>query len=70
MAKGIKPIIHNYAGAKTQWPEKLVYNFIFEIPNLLSEEYNSLSYRTYIEDSWAMERQILNISQLLKNKGG
>ncbi|AJG40024.1 glycosyl transferase family 1 [Thermotoga sp. RQ7] len=70
MARGIKPIIHNYAGAKTQWPEKLVYNFIFEIPNLLSEEYNSLSYRTYIEDSWAMERQILNISQLLKNKGG
>ncbi|WP_241229945.1 glycosyltransferase [Thermosipho globiformans] len=31
MARGIKPLIHNYSGSKKQWPNELIFNFIYEI---------------------------------------
>ncbi|HOJ89092.1 MAG TPA: tetratricopeptide repeat protein [Pseudothermotoga sp.] len=64
MARGIKPIIHNYAGSKAQWPNELIYDFISDIPCLLSEGYDSASYRNYIENHWALE---LQISSILEN---
>ncbi len=30
MARGIKPIIHNFDGAKSLWPSELIYNTIDE----------------------------------------
>ncbi|MCS7175802.1 glycosyltransferase [Pseudothermotoga sp.] len=64
MARGIKPIIHNYAGAKTQWPKELIYNFLDEIVTKLTD-YGSESYRKFIEESHSIEKQIHRISSLL-----
>ncbi|WP_041082063.1 glycosyltransferase [Thermotoga profunda] len=65
MARGIKPIIHNYEGAKVQWPEKLVYNFIFEIPKIIESEYSSERYRKHVEDNYSLERQMEKILYLI-----
>lgn len=66
MARGIKPIIHNYAGAKEQWPEELIYNTIDEaVQKIMSEDYDSESYRRFIEDNYSLEDQISCIHSLL-----
>lgn len=65
MARGIKPIIHNYAGAKQQWPEDLVYNFVYEIQSMLSDEYNSERYRRFAEMNYSLENQIKRLFSLL-----
>ncbi|MEN3008910.1 glycosyltransferase, partial [Pseudothermotoga sp.] len=64
MARGIKPIIHNYAGAKTQWPEKLIYNFLDEIAIKLVD-YDSESYRRFTEENCSIEKQTARISNLI-----
>ncbi|MDK2786489.1 MAG: hypothetical protein PWQ80_1168 [Thermotoga sp.] len=58
MARGIKPLIHNYHGAKKQWPEDLIFNFIDEIPDLIKRKYESERYRRYMEDNYSLESQI------------
>ncbi len=71
MARGIKPVIHNYAGAKTQWPDNLVFNFIDEAIRILtSNDYNSEKYRSFVEKNCSLEKQItsiLNIVQIQDN---
>jgi len=69
MARGIKPIIHNYHGAKEQWPEELVYNFIYEIPNMLTGEYKSLFYREFVENNYSLESQVAKIQKMLNELG-
>ncbi|HBT51147.1 MAG TPA: hypothetical protein DEA49_03415 [Petrotoga sp.] len=59
MARGIKPIIHNFDGAKTLWPNELIYNTIDEAVEKITEEsYDSESYRRFIEDNYTLEEQI------------
>ncbi|PLV59454.1 glycosyltransferase [Thermotoga sp. KOL6] len=65
MARGIKPIIHNYAGSKKQWPKELVYNYIHEIPRILNQEYSSDEYRKHIELNYSLEKQIKTIYSIL-----
>jgi glycosyltransferase involved in cell wall biosynthesis/SAM-dependent methyltransferase len=66
MARGIKPIIHNFDGAKTLWPNELIYNTIDEAVEKITEEsYDSESYRRFIEDNYTLERQIYEIEEIL-----
>jgi len=66
MARGIKPIIHNFDGAKTLWPNKLIYNTIDEAVEKITEEsYDSESYRMFIEDNYSLEQQIYEIEEIL-----
>jgi len=65
MARGIKPIIHNYSGSKEQWPAELVYSFIDEIPAMLENEYSSEKYRSFVENKFSIEKQIKNIVEVL-----
>jgi glycosyltransferase involved in cell wall biosynthesis len=66
MAAGIKPIIHNYVGAKSQWPKELVFDLIDEVREIVEGEYNSESYRTFVEDRYSIEQQIHNIKRVLE----
>ena len=63
MARGIKPLIHNYHGSKDQWPEDLIFNFIDEVPNLIGGDYESERYRSFIEERYSLEQQIKSISK-------
>ncbi len=68
MARGIKPVILNYSGAKEQWPNELIYNTIDEAVEKITElTYDSESYRRFIEDNYSLERQINKIEITLKN---
>jgi len=68
MARGIKPIIHNYVGAKEQWPKELIYNTIDEaVQKIMSEDYDSESYRRFIEDNYSLERQISEIEEIMRS---
>lgn len=56
MAKGIKPIIHNFVGAVNIYPKKYLWNTIDEVNEMLkSRDYNSLSYREFIEKNYDFE---------------
>jgi len=67
MALGIKPVIHNYCGAKDQFPRELVFNFVYEIPGILCENYESEKYREFIENNYPLERQIHEIYVHIKD---
>lgn len=67
MARGIKPLIHNYCGSKVQWPGELVYNFASEIPSMLKNEYDSHKYRKHVEDRYSLEKQVSTVVKLINN---
>ncbi|WP_448516113.1 glycosyltransferase [Pseudothermotoga sp.] len=61
MALGIKPLIHNYCGAKDQFPRELVFNFVDEIVKIMLENYESEKYREFIENNYPLEKQMHEI---------
>lgn len=67
MAKGIKPIIHNFVGAKGIYSEKYVWNTIDEAREMIrSGVYNSLEYRDFIKDNYLLNDKCQQINQCLK----
>jgi glycosyltransferase involved in cell wall biosynthesis len=66
MAKGIKPVIHNFVGAKEVYDRKYLWNTVDEaVEMVLSNEYNSLEYRKFIEDKYEASDKIDKISNLI-----
>ena len=66
MAKGIKPIIHNFYAARGYYPDELIYNTIDEAVEKITEKsYDSESYRKFIEDNYSLEEQIESFNHLL-----
>lgn len=52
MVKGIKPVIHNWPGAKYQFPSDLRFDTVEEAVSVItSSEYDSAKYRRFIEES-------------------
>lgn len=56
MAKGIKPIIHNFAGAEDIWDKKYIWNKISEVRPMLEGDYNSQEYRDYVAQKYPLEK--------------
>lgn len=66
MAKGIKPIIHNFVGAKRIFNEKYIWNTVDDaVDMIVSKEYDSREYRKFIEDNYSLEKQIKNIKGVI-----
>lgn len=66
MACGLKPLIHNFIGAKELYPEKYIFNSVKDFSEMvLSDDYNSSEYRKYIEEKYSQERQFTEIENLL-----
>ncbi len=73
MAKGIKPVIHQFTGAKGIYPEKYIWNTIQEAVSMVTDtEYSSEEYRNYIKDNYNFDNTCLQIKvliyQLLESK--
>lgn len=65
MAEGMKPIIHNFVGARKLYPDKYIWNTVDEAVKLIrSSEYNSKEYREFISNNFSLEGQI----SLIKNE--
>ncbi|WP_297422300.1 glycosyltransferase [Clostridium sp.] len=66
MCKGIKPIIHNFVGAKMIYDNKYVWNTIDEAINMVvSDKYDSYEYRKYIIDNYSAVEQKTRITELI-----
>ncbi|VBB42438.1 hypothetical protein TRIP_B200578 [uncultured Desulfatiglans sp.] len=53
MAKGIKPVIHNWFGAENIFPKKYLFNTVSDCTRMiLSNEFNSQEYREYITNNY------------------
>ncbi len=64
MAKGIKPVVHNFYIAKNYYPRDILYNHIDEaVEMILSPKYESENYREFIEKRGSLENQILGFYQ-------
>lgn len=68
MSKGIKPLVHNFVGAKTVYKNEYVWSSITElISKVSSEEYNSEEYREFIEKKYSFDEEIKNIDDVFPN---
>jgi len=72
MAKGIKPIIHNFPGSSEIYQKKWIWNTVDEARDMiLSSEYDSMEYHTYIEKNFSIEieqQRLLDLLQLSMQK--
>lgn len=48
MAKGLKPIVHNWQGARDIWTDKYVWTTIDEAVEMCLGDYNSQEYREFV----------------------
>ncbi|HGJ65033.1 TPA: glycosyltransferase, partial [bacterium] len=66
MACGLKPIIHNFIGAKELYPQKYIFNTVSDFSKMvLSDEYNPIEYREYIENNYSQDNQLKEIDKIL-----
>jgi glycosyltransferase involved in cell wall biosynthesis len=66
MACGIKPIIHNWPGAKQLFPNNLIFNTVDDFLNILfSEDYQPEAYRLHAEKYFNAEHQLPKIESFI-----
>lgn len=54
MAMGIKPIIHNWPGAKDQFPDDMIFNTVDQAVNMIQYGiYNPERYRKHVEEKYS-----------------
>ena len=66
MAKGIKPVINDFYGAKELWPEELIYHDFTSFLEVLNSPYESQKYRQFVEERYSLKDQLTKIDELLK----
>lgn len=68
MAKGIKPVIHNFVGARNIYPTKYLWNTIDEaIEMILENDYDSMEYRNFIKENYSLEIAINKVKKAIIN---
>ncbi|MFQ5963016.1 MAG: glycosyltransferase [Candidatus Scalinduaceae bacterium] len=66
MACGLKPLIHNYVGARESYPGKYIWNTIPEFINMVTEDnYDSMEYRKFIETHYSLEIQLERMDKII-----
>lgn len=66
MCKGIKPIIHNFVGARVIYPSQYIWNTITEAVEMISDKnYTSKVYRAFIKERYSLNDQLIKIKDLL-----
>jgi|GEM_PF-3590801 len=66
MARGIKPVVHNFPFAREIWAEEMLFNTVAEaVEMIMSKDYASHAYRGFIECHYSLERQMERTRALL-----
>jgi glycosyltransferase involved in cell wall biosynthesis len=66
MACGIKPVIHNFVGASSIYPEKFIWNTIPEfVDHITKEAYDSAEYRKFVARRYSLVEQMQQIDELI-----
>lgn len=67
MACGLKPLIHNFVGARGIFPDKYIWNTLPELASLVAEpSYEPDEYRNYIIDNYPLEKQVKTIRGIIE----
>ena len=68
MSQGIKPVIHNFYGAKDFYPREYLFNTVDEaIDKIISKEYDSREYRNWlINNGYTLKNQVKQIKDIIK----
>ncbi len=65
MSCGLKPVMHNFPGAKQFFPEEYLYNGPEEFCRMIVDgDYEPWKYRAYIEDHYPLRNQLMSINRL------
>ncbi|URZ03851.1 methyltransferase domain-containing protein [Clostridium felsineum] len=68
MARGIKPIIHNFLFADEIWDKKFMFCTLNEAVEMICEDdYSSKKYRGFIEANYSLEDEIIKIKKELES---
>lgn len=66
MARGIKPVIHDFLHADEIWPEEYLFNTVDEaVGAILSDDYDSHRYRDFIVKNYPLEKQLDKTRKLI-----
>ncbi len=69
MAKGLKPVIHNFYIAREFYPREYIFNTVDEaVKKIVDEPFKSREYRGFIE-KYSLEKQLHSIKQVIKSLG-
>lgn len=63
MAKGLKPLVHNFYGAKHIYPVKYIWNTLDEAIQMIKEPIEPEEYRRFIETNYSMEKMLRRIDE-------
>ena len=66
MARGLKPLIHNFVGARGIYPGKYIWTTISDFVRLVeSDDYDSSEYRNFIADNFSLQKQLQSIENII-----
>ena len=66
MAKGLKPLIHNFLGAKDIWDSKYIWNTTNDcVKMILSDDFNPQEYKNYIDKHYTLNGMMERINNEL-----
>ncbi|SDJ12747.1 glycosyltransferase [Paenibacillus naphthalenovorans] len=69
MAKGIKPLVHNFVGARNIYDSKFIWNTIDDgMEMVVNEQYDSKQYRDFIKSRYTFDQQMSAIAALLQTQ--
>ncbi len=67
MARGIKPVVHNFPFAHEIWAEEMLFNTVDEAVEMITDEtYESHTYRAFIARHYSLEKQVDGVRRVLK----
>jgi len=65
MACGLKPVIHNFPGAKEIFPSEFLFNISEEFcEQILSDTYEPKGYRRFVEENYPLQKQLSEINSI------
>jgi len=68
MCMGIKPVIHNFVGAKNIYDEKYLWTTINDFVAMIGDqEYNSLEYRSFVSKNYLLRYKLKDIAKIIDN---
>ncbi len=65
MACGLKPVIHNFPGASEIFKQEYLFNISEEFcQHILSESYEPVQYRRFVEEKYPLKKQLADINNI------
>lgn len=66
MACGVKPVVHNFVGARSIFDSRSIWNTIDEFVTMIrSDEYDSDAYHAFIAENYSLQRQLASIDNMM-----